>query len=668
MRKLCRALAAFGTMFMGLGIGGKQASSSTHFATLRRLNEMTHNHEPARPDGAFETSTVASVADSTLKTNDTMEEEAFVEDHSSETRGWVSLPEIMESVVRKTGHDVATVAEGGAHSEISMNSATAVKGAVHRESPADVAATYEGGVHSDSPMGVKTTSEGAINIASPMDIATEPYHEVPMSIGALDRTELFWDVARSEGFIDASALRDVLQRFGFRPPPKTRYAQIMTSKVVDTTGTAGKAVDTSGKAADTTGKVADTTGRAVDTVGAAVDTTGKAADTAGAAVHTTGKVSDTAGLAAGKKSGVLTATGEAIHAMLLVRSPADVMQALVSLHRFEDMKEEASVLTRKLLSRFMHLPIVLPCMWMASGLRPEVIFRAFGFDWAKLDSLSLIFLDKLMEYIDLFRVLHPSTSSRIDTAELLFDFKDGNGLDAHLKEIAFQPGYDALARSLQELHNELKDFRSSAKEDIGLFAKSELSKQFSLVDDENFWSIAGLKGPIDVEKFKEYLIRNRQDPIARVDDNSIISALVSVKGPEDVAQALSSLHDLKYDDFGISGMHNGLAYHHSHSPGKIASIWMELGLDPQKIYEMLLLRHQNAYVTNPACVVEWFKYVELYTAVHPKYALSLNEAAKLLVQKQDTKGPRAWVEFFEESNNNEYKEFAKTLRKLYNEM
>ena len=97
-------------------------------------------------------------------------------------------------------------------------------------------------------------------------------------------------------------------------------------------------------------------------------------------VDATGEVGDTPGAAIDTKREVVTATGEAIHAMLLVRSPADVMRALVSLHTFEDMKEKASVLTRKLLSHFMHLPILFLCMWMASGLQPEAIFRSFGFD------------------------------------------------------------------------------------------------------------------------------------------------------------------------------------------------------------------------------------------------------------------------------------------------
>ena len=508
-------------------------------------------------------------------------------------------------------------------------------------------------------MNIATTVKGAI--ASPMDVATKTYRKVPISRDYLERTGLFWEVARSEGFIDASALKDVLQRFGYRPPPKTRYAQMMASEVVDATGkvveTTGKTADNTGKAVDVTSIVVDTTGKAVDTTGKVLDATGEAVDTTGKVVDATGEVGDTPGAATDTKREVVTATGEAIHAMLLVRSPFDVMRALVSLHTFEDMTEKASVLTRKLLSRFVHLPIVFPCMWMVSGLRPEAIFRSFGFDWAKLDRISPIFLDKLMMFIGLFRELHTRASSPIDTAELLFNFKDEKGLDAHLKEIADQPGYDALARSLRELYNELKDFRSSPEEDIRIFAKSKLLEQLQLdeneyakkrpfmsdlFDDEKFWSFAGLKGPIDIKKFEDFLTFNRQDRVSpRVVEFYISQALVLVKGPADVAQALSSLYDLNFQKFDLLQLHNGLASLYSHLPGKLASVWMELGLDPQKIYEMLSLRYGAEYVTHLGCVVEWFKYVKLYSAVHSKCALGLEEAVKLLVLKQDTKASRA---------------------------
>ena len=135
-----------------------------------------------------------------------------------------------------------------------------------------------------------------------------------------------------------------------------------------------------------------------------------------------------------------------------------------------------------------------------------------------------------------------------------------------------------------------------------------------------------------------------------------------------MAQALSSRYDLNFQKFDLLQLHNGLASLYSHLPGKLASVWMELGLDPQKIYEMLSLRYGAEYVTHLGCVVEWFKYVKLYSAVHSKCALGLEEAVKLLVLKQDTKASRAWVEFFEKSKNDEYNKFAKTLRKLYDEM
>ncbi|CAI5722642.1 unnamed protein product [Hyaloperonospora brassicae] len=590
----------------------------------------------------------------------------------------------MESVVRAIGHGVSTITEGAVHSNSLIDIATAVEGAVHSESPMNIAATHEGVVHSESPMDIKTTTEGAVHSESPknlatiladdplggkpMDIATQPYHGVIMRPAALDRTEIFWDIARSEGFTDASALRDVLQRYGFRPPSKTRYAQIMASEVVDTNGKAAdakrKVVDAKGKAADVTrkafgatGKAIDAPGKAVDTTGRVFDKTGKAADYTGKAVDNTGKVGDETGKA-------VDSTGEAIDAMLLVNNPADVMRALVSLHMFEDMKDEASVLTRELLSRFMRRPIVFSCMWMASGLRPEAVFRAFGFDWNKLDRISLIFLDELMEYIGLFKEVHPSTSSADDTAKLLFDFKDAKGLDAHLKEIADQPGHDALASSLHDLYLEVEDFNPRAKREYyGPAIRRHLSHESTLVDDDKFWSFAGLKGPIDVKALKKYLDHNAANGQKRISEREIIKALLLTTGPTDVVQALLSLHASNLGKQDAIELSKKLVLHYYREPGVTSRLWMELGLDPKNIYDILSFRSAKIHEILPRHVYEWFTYIELYRAAHPKSALGPEEAANLLVRNDGTKGLGAWVTRLKKYRT--YTDVANTLSNIY---
>ncbi|CAI5724596.1 unnamed protein product [Hyaloperonospora brassicae] len=500
-----------------------------------------------------------------------------------------------------------------------MNIAATHEGVVHSESPMDIKTTTEGAVHSESPKNLATILADDPLGGRPIDIATQPYHGVIMRLAALDRTEIFWDIARSEGFIDASALRDVLQRYGFRPPSKTRYAQIMASEVVDT----------SGKAADATRKVVDAKGKAVDKKGREVDS-----------------------------------TGEAIDAMLLVNNPADVMRALVSLHMFEDMKDEASVLTRELLSRFMRRPIVFSCMWMASGLRPEAVFRAFGFDWNKLDRISLIFLDELMEYIGLFKEVHPSTSSADDTAKLLFDFKDAKGLDAHLKEIADQPGYDALASSLHDLYLDVEDFNPRAKREYyGPAIRRHLSHESTLVDDDKFWNFAGLKGPIDVKALKKYLDHNTANGQKRISAREIIKALLLTTGPTDVAQALSLLYASNLGKQDAIELSKNLVLHYFQEPGVTSRLWMELGLDPKNIYDMLSFRSAKIYEILPRHVYEWFTYIELYRAAHSKSALGPEEAANLLVRNDGTKGLGAWVTRLKKFR--EYKDVANTLSKIY---
>ncbi|CAI5738231.1 unnamed protein product [Hyaloperonospora brassicae] len=286
-------------------------------------------------------------------------------------------------------------------------------------------------------------------------------------------------------------------------------------------------------------------------------------------------------------------------------------------------------------------------------------------------------------FIGMFRELHPRASSPIDTAELLFASRDGEVLDAHLKEIADQPGYDALARSLRELHNELKDFRSSAKKKIGFFDKMKLRKQCAHAKDVNpdrrkkvqkfvggkkFWSFAGLEGPINVKELEEFLMLNGKGPDPFVHEWTLIIPLVVVKGVEDVVQALSSLHDLKNNKIEFVKLHNALVTYCHHFGVSSAGVWMALGLDPQKVYEMLSLHTcvQNALYA--ATAYEWFKYVEMYRAVHPKCALGFKEARKLFALQHDTNRPEQWITYLEESKNDEHEELAKMLRKPYDEM
>ncbi|CAI5729943.1 unnamed protein product [Hyaloperonospora brassicae] len=119
--------------------------------------------------------------------------------------------------------------------------------------------------------------------------------------------------------------------------------------------------------------------------------------------------------------------------LLFVRSPADVAQLLISLHKIADMELIATGFHRLLFQNVENTKMMCEA-WLCSGVHPAILFDNLSIDLARsYDGLQRFIIGTWFEYISLFNEMHQGAFTADDAVKLMFPTEGAEMMDAFLE-------------------------------------------------------------------------------------------------------------------------------------------------------------------------------------------------------------------------------------------
>ncbi|CAI5735598.1 unnamed protein product [Hyaloperonospora brassicae] len=319
-------------------------------------------------------------------------------------------------------------------------------------------------------------------------------------------------------------------------------------------------------------------------------------------------------------------TPEIISALLSKRNPLDVTRVVVLLRSVPGMEADSDVLHRQLVANHKDLPGVISDAWMNLGLDTEELLKILNWHPDHEALFTPSFFHEVVLYIIKFKEKHLAALSIDEAIRLLFQTMNPGQVHDYLGRLEEIGGHEALVKTLRVIYANIRNHDSLLNK---LRAQRLLSRKMQAEKTPDhvreFAKLAIPLEPIDAPAFAHLLKAGRRiGPKVHARLKEIVGALLFIRTPAEVVQALASLHTIAGNEAIATKMHRILAG--LYLPKTMRLVWMEAGVPPRTILETCISTKDVPFDRpNGALLSEYKKFVEMYKRVHP-YGINTRDA------------------------------------------